>query len=151
MYTLRIIEYGSCDYQDMVSMRDNVLRRPLGLTFTQKQLQQEINDVLIGCFNTAADKSELIGCCILTPVDEDTVQLRQMAVTPPLQKKGIGSKLLAFAEDQARNDGFHTLMMHARKPVVSFYQHQGYIITGDEFNEAGVPHYKMSKALQEPE
>lgn len=147
MYTLRIIEYGSCAYQDMVFLRDIVLRRPLGLVFTQKQLQQEINDVLIGCFQTTADKEELVGCCILTPLEEDTVQLRQMAVSPGQQGGGIGRQIIAFAEEQARNNGFHTLMMHARKEAVPFYQKQGYATAGDEFSEVGIPHYKMTKAL----
>lgn len=48
MLTLRLIEYGSCDYQHMVALRDKILRKPLGLSFTQEYLQQEINDVLVG-------------------------------------------------------------------------------------------------------
>ncbi len=34
MSTLRTIEFGSCDYQAMVALRDKILRKPLGLTFS---------------------------------------------------------------------------------------------------------------------
>ncbi|WP_212001535.1 GNAT family N-acetyltransferase [Chitinophaga sp. HK235] len=147
MLDFRIIEYGSCDYQDMVALRDEVLRKPLGLTFTAEYLQQEINDFLIGGFLQEGDKTMLAGCCILTPVSENTVQLRQMAVSPLLQGKGIGRDIILFAESHAVSNGFGILTMHARKEAVGFYQKLGYEICGDEFTEVGIPHYEMKKNL----
>ncbi|GEP95449.1 GNAT family N-acetyltransferase [Chitinophaga cymbidii] len=143
MGTLRIIEYGSCDYQEMVQLRDSILRQPLGLTFSPEYLRQEINDILIGCF----DEGRMLGCCILTPLNETTVQLRQMAVDGNLQGKGTGSSILAFAEEQARSNGFSELMMHARKVAVPFYSRNGYEVRGDEFEEVGIAHYEMFKRL----
>lgn len=140
---MRIIEYGSCDYQEMVKLRDRILRQPLGLTFSPEYLQQEINDVLIGCF----DNDRILGCCILTPVDDTIIQLRQMAVDNDLQGKGTGSRILAFAEEQARSNGFSELMMHARKVAAPFYSGNGYAIRGDEFEEVGIAHYEMFKRL----
>lgn len=143
MYTMRIIEYGSCDYQEMVQLRDRILRQPLGLTFSPEYLRQEINDVLIGCF----DNDRILGCCILTPLNDVTVQLRQMAVDNGLQGKGTGSRILAFAEAQARSNGFAELMMHARKEAAPFYTRNGYEVSGDEFEEVGIAHYEMFKRL----
>ena len=143
MNTLRIIEFGSCDYQAMVALRDKILRKPLGLTFSPDYLQQEINDVLVGYFNS----DTILGCCILTPFSETTVQLRQMAVDTSLQGQGAGSKILAFAEEQARAAGFTELMMHARKEAVPFYHKNGYAVRGDEFVEVGIAHYEMFRAL----
>lgn len=146
MSTLRTIEFGSCDYQAMVALRDKILRKPLGLTFSPEYLQQEINDVLIGCFEGDA----LLGCCILSPLNEATVQLRQMAVDSDLQGKGTGSHILAFAEEQARAAGFTELMMHARREALPFYVKNGYQVRGEEFVEVGIPHYEMYKQLQAP-
>lgn len=143
MFNLRLIEYGSCDYQAMVQLRDKILRAPLGLTFSTEYLQQEISDVLIGCF----EEEKLLGCCILTPVNDTTVQLRQMAVDDNIQGKGTGSKIVAFAEEQARSNGFRELMMHARKEAVPFYLRNGYEVRGDEFEEVGIAHYDMFKRL----
>lgn len=147
MLDFRIIEYGSCAYQDMIALRDAILRKPLGLTFTQAYLQQEINDWLIGCYTTENGKELLAGCCVLTPVDETTVQLRQMAVEPAFQGRGIGSSIIVFAEQEAINNGFTELMMHARKAAAGFYEKLGYKIHGDEFTEVGIAHYEMKKKL----
>lgn len=147
MMNFRIIGYGSCAYRDMVALRDAVLRKPLGLTFTEAYLQQEINDWLIGCYLTENDRELLAGCCILTPVSDTTVQLRQMAVAPEFQGRGIGSSIIAFAEQQAVSNGFTELMMHARKTAAGFYEKLGYKIHGDEFMEVGILHYEMKKKL----
>lgn len=143
MSDIRIIEYGSCDYQAMVQLRDKILRAPLGLTFSAEYLQQEISDVLIGCF----EEEKLLGCCILSPVNETTVQLRQMAVDDNLQGKGTGSKILQFAEEQAKQHGFIELMMHARKEAAAFYRKNGYEVRGEEFEEVGIAHYEMFRRL----
>jgi ribosomal protein S18 acetylase RimI-like enzyme len=148
MFSLRIIDYGSADYQAMVLLRDNILRKPLGLTFSDEYLRQEINDKLIGCFTREKGRGEvMIGCCILSPVNDSTVQLRQMAVDKTYQGQGIGNSLLEYAEQQAKQDSYGRLMMHARKEAVGFYERNGYMIDGDEFIEVDIPHYEMSKQL----
>ncbi|NSL89014.1 GNAT family N-acetyltransferase [Chitinophaga solisilvae] len=147
MLDFRIIEYGSCDYHDMVALRDEVLRKPLGLTFSDEYLRQEMNDILIGGFDTATGNTTIAGCCILTPVSDTTVQLRQMAVSPALQGKGIGRDIIAFAEQYAVSNHFNELIMHARKEATGFYRKLGYEIHGEEFTEVGIAHFEMKKTL----
>ena len=149
MLDFRIIEYGSCDYHDMDDLRSEVLRKPLGLSFTAEQLQQELNDVFIAAKTQLNDNSYILaGCCILTPVSENIVQLRQMAVSPAWQGKGIGREIIGFAEAYARSNGFGLLTMHARKEATGFYQKLGYEICGEEFTEVGIPHYEMRKNIK---
>ena len=140
---LKIIDHGSKEYKKMVDLRNNVLRKPLGLSFSPDELQQEKNDILIGCF----DDDKLEGCCMLVPKDKVTVQLRQMAVTSGLQGKGIGRVLMQFAENISRDRGFKKITMNARKAVTGFYEKLGYKITGDEFTEVTIPHFVMEKDL----
>ena len=140
---LRIIDYGSPDYNRMVQLRYNILRKPLGLEFDPEELKQEEQDILIGCF----DDDRLEGCCLLTQTHRTEVRLRQMAVTSGLQGKGIGRVLLQFAENIARDRGYKKICMHARKSAQGFYEKLGYEISGEEFTEVKVPHYKMEKNL----
>ena len=140
---LKIIDHGSYEYQQMVDLRMHVLRKPLGLDFTQDELEKEKNDVLIGCF----DDDKLEGCCLLTKTDDKTVRLRQMAVNAGLQGKGIGRVLMAFAENVARDLGFRKLTMHARKSALGFYEKLGYNVCSKEFEEVTMPHYVMEKEL----
>ena len=127
----------------MVELRYQMLRKPLGLTFTPQDLAAEKNDILICCFED--DKIE--ACCMLTETDPKTVRLRQMVVTDVLQGKGIGRVLMSFAENIARDRGYRRLTMHARKSAVGFYEKNGYKICSGEFEEVTIPHYVMEKEL----
>ncbi len=140
---LKLIDHGTKEYQEMVDLRRAILRKPLGIDFDQKELEREHEDILIGCFED--DKME--GCCLLTKVDDKTVRLRQMAVLSGLQGKGFGKALMQFAENLARDRGYKTLTMHARKTAVGFYEKQGYKVVGEEFQELNIPHFIMEKEL----
>ena len=134
----------------MVALRDIVLRKPLGLSYTEAYLQKEINDQLLGCYSAGEVTVQLSGCCILTPIDQHIIQLRQMAVAPAFQGLGIGSKIIAFAEKLSRDDGYTTLTLHARQSAQGFYEKLGYQVQGPEFLEVGIPHYAMNKTLGMP-
>ena len=95
----------------------------------------------------AFEDDKILGCCLLTKVDAKTVRLRQMAVPNNLQGKGIGRALMIFAENIARDLGYKTLIMHARKTAIGFYEKLGYSKAGEEFVEVTIPHYVMEKAL----
>ena len=127
----------------MVHLRNEILRKPLGLSFTREELEKEKDDILMGAF----EDDKLLGCCMLTRMDAKTIRLRQMAVPNNMQGKGIGRALMIFAENIARDLGYRKLCMHARKTAVGFYQKLGYGISGDEFDEVTIPHYVMEKAL----
>ncbi len=140
---LKLIDHGSKEYQQMVELRYQILRKPLGLGFTMEELEKEKNEILIGCF----DEEKLEGCCMLKDEGDKTVRLRQMAVLSGLQGKGIGRVLMMFAENIARDRGYKRLTMHARGTAVGFYEKLGYNICSDEFFEVTIPHYIMEKNL----
>lgn len=141
---LKIIDHNSNDYKQMVAMRYAILRKPLGLQFSEEELAREKEDILIGCF----DDGKLEGCCLLTKTDEKTtLRLRQMAVLNGLQGKGIGRVLMNFAENIARDKGYKKITMHARKNAMGFYKKLGYQVMSDEFKEISIPHYIMEKSL----
>lgn len=140
---LKIIEHGSPEYQKMVSLRDNVLRKPLGLIFTPDELESEKENILIGAF----EEDDILGCCMLVEENNRVIRLRQMAVLNNLQGKGVGRAIMNFAENIARDRGYKVLSMHARKNATGFYEKMGYKVCGDEFTEVTIPHYLMEKNL----
>ncbi len=140
---LKIIDHGSFEYQQMLNLRNEILRKPLGLSLDTEDLEKEKDEVLIGAF----EDEKMLGCCMLIRVDGQTVRLRQMAVLNSLQGKGVGRALMQFAENLARDKGYRKMIMHARKSASGFYEKQGYSILGDEFEEVTVPHYVMEKSL----
>ncbi len=140
---LQLIDHGSKQYRQMVQLRNDILRKPLGLSLTEQELATETEEILIGAF----EDEKILGCCMLVRQDEKNVKLRQMAVLNNLQGKGIGRALMMFAENIARDRGYRKIIMHARKTVSGFYERLGYKISSEEFKEVTIPHYVMEKNL----
>ena len=140
---LKIIDHGTAEYHQMVKLRDDILRKPLGLGFTPEELDSEKDNMLIAAF----EDERILGCCMLVEEQPGTVRLRQMAVLNDLQGKGIGRALMNFAENLARDRGYKILRMHARVNAVGFYEKVGYRVHGDQFVEVTIPHYVMEKQL----
>jgi len=141
---IKQIDYGTKEYDQMIKLRYEILRKPLKLDFTEEQLQKEKNDILIGAF----EEDKILGCCLLTKEDQNSVRLRQMAVANNLQGKGIGASMMNYAENIARDAGYKKIIMHARKTAIGFYEKLGYTVTGNEFTEVSIPHYVMEKKLR---
>lgn len=127
----------------MVQLRTDILRKPLGMTFSAEELEREKENILIGAF----EEDKLLGCCMLIREGKDEIRLRQMAVLKNLQGKGIGRALMQFAENIARDIGHKKIIMHARKTAVPFFEKLGYTISSDEFLEISIPHIEMEKML----
>lgn len=127
----------------MVQLRNDILRKPLGMKLTDEELEKEKDQVLIGAF----EEDKMLGCCMLIKQGDGQVRLRQMAVLNNLQGKGIGRALIQFAENIARDQGYKKITMHARKPVTGFFEKLGYTVSSDEFLEITIPHFEMEKNL----
>lgn len=141
---IKQIDHGTKEYQQMIELRNEILRKPLGLTFDPAELDREKDDILIAAF----EEEKMLGCCLLTKVDNQCVRLRQMAVQNNLQGKGIGATMMNYAENVARDAGYSKLIMHARKTAMDFYKKLGYKVVGDEFEEITIPHFIMEKKLR---
>ena len=140
---IKIIDHKSPEYEKMVDLRRQILRKPLDLDFTEEELDQEENNILIALF----EEDEILGCCMLTKIDPDTIKLRQMAIKSGLQGKGVGRVMMQFAENIARDRGYRKMTMHARRTAIGFYEKLGYKVDGHEFEEVTVPHFVMEKPL----
>lgn len=127
----------------MVKLREDILRKPLGLSFTPEELEDEKDNMLIAAF----EDDRMLACCMLVEENPTIVRLRQVAVLSNLQGKGIGRALINFTENIARDRGYKVISMHARKNVVDFFKRMDYYVVGEEFIEITIPHYVMEKKL----
>ena len=53
---LKIIDHGSPEYREMTRLREQILRRPLGLTLDSEELETERPHVHIGAFEEDVSK-----------------------------------------------------------------------------------------------
>ena len=87
MSVIRIkeINFGSKDYRKVVTIREEIFRSPLGLSFSKEELEVEATDFHIAGFSAET----LIDTLVLSPQNEATNKMRQVAVHSDYQKKGF--------------------------------------------------------------
>ncbi len=138
---IKIVEHNSTAYQQTVELRRKVLRIPLGLDFTKDELENEKDQLHVAAYLN----DELVGCLVLIKLPRQTLKMRQVAVEPAMQGRGIGTRLVSWSEHWAVLNKYFRIELHARKEAVQFYLDLAYSVLGDEFKEVGIPHYKMIK------
>ena len=136
------IPFGSTLYDQSIALRDEILRKPLGLEFTTEDLSKEFEQhhfvYLDDCFDVK-------GVLVLVPKESNMIKMRQVAVENGLQGKGIGTELVRFSEEFCIKKGYNQVYLHAREHAVEFYLKLGYEIIGEPFTEVNIPHRKMIK------
>ncbi len=132
----------SGEYWQSVDLRQRVLREPLGMQLAGTQLAQETDMYHLGIFDK---KINILGCLILQQKETETFQMKQVAVDTHLQGKGIGKKLVHFAEKFVQRQHAKKIILHARANAVPFYEKLSYQSKGNFFDEIGIPHILMEK------
>jgi predicted GNAT family N-acyltransferase len=140
--TFKIVPYGSDDYGKSVALREEILRKPLGLSFTCDELEQEREHLHF----TGYCGKELCATVLLVPEGQE-VKMQRVAIKSSLQGRGIGSALMAFCEAYAQKQGYASIYCHARATAISFYLRNHHVTEGAPFEEDGIPHQKMRKLL----
>ena len=140
---IKSVEYGSKDYGETIDIRYEVLRKPLGLIFTQQQLLDERGQYHLVC----KEGEVVLGCLVLMPRSDTQVQMRQVAILADYRGRGLGESLVRCSEEYAMDLGYQEMIVHAREPVVGFYEKFGYARVGDRFIEVALPHWKLVKKL----
>lgn len=86
---------------------------------------------------------QAIGCARLLPDGH----VGRMAVVPSWRGRGVGRALLAVVIDTAQAHGHGTLRLSAQTHAAGFYARAGFVATGCEYEEAGIPHIAMQMRL----
>ncbi|MCK5690286.1 GNAT family N-acetyltransferase [Myxococcota bacterium] len=140
---LKKIDFNSDDYRETLKLRDEVLRVPLGMRLSAKDTVGEETQDHYGLF----DDSGLQACLIFKRLSESSLKMRQMAVQPGMQGKGLGRELVLSTEAALWELGIREIELAARKHAIDFYKKLGYGVVSDEFFEVGIPHVRMIKEL----
>jgi predicted GNAT family N-acyltransferase len=142
--TFREIAFGTPEYVQARLLRDEVLRRPLGLSLGGEDLANEGRQMHFGLF---APDGGLLACVVAVPLSTTEARIRQMAVSPGHQGRGLGRRLMKEVERTLRERGFRELELNARTSAAGFYEKLGYTAVGGEFLHVTVPHVRMVKLV----
>ena len=140
---LRFIAPDDPRYPDELELRFRVLREPLGHPREAVTFPFEAGSLHL----VAIDAGAVIGCVLFHPESAHEGRLFQMAVTPARQGSGLGRELVRGLEAELLRRGFREVHLHARSPVVPFYEKLGYAVYGQPFTEVGIPHCHMRRRI----
>ena len=142
-----LIQHGTDAYEASLELRHKILRVPLGMDLfdgSYDDLSEESRYYHFGAFD---EDGNLVSSIIGIPTATHEVRIKQMVVAEGYQKQGVGKRLFMAFEAYLLNLGFQIFILHARMTAHGFYLNMGYAILGEEFQEVGLPHYRMSKTF----
>ncbi|MCA9575723.1 MAG: GNAT family N-acetyltransferase [Myxococcales bacterium] len=90
-----------------------------------------------------AASGEALGCARLTLAHKVT----RLCVVKAARHRGVGTLLLQRTIDDARARGWSELHLHAQTYAAGLYEKAGFVASGEEFMEAGIPHQRMDLSL----
>lgn len=107
----------------------------------------EMDDLDPGCSHFVAfDGDRPIGTARLRGMRGDA-KAERVAVLAAWRKRGAGQLLMDHVEREAAALGFARIVLNAQVSVIPFYERLGYRAEGDRFDEAGIPHRRMTKPI----
>lgn len=86
---------------------------------------------------------EAVGCARLLPDGH----IGRVAVLAPARGQGVGNALLESMIVLAAELGHKRVVVNAQTHALAFYERHGFVASGDEFDDAGIPHRTMERYL----
>lgn len=74
-------------------------------------------------------------------------KIGRMAVVPELRRRGYGAAILTALINIAHERGLAEVYLHAQTHAMAFYARYGFVSYGNVFEEAGIPHHSMKRAV----
>ena len=88
-----------------------------------------------------------IGCARIRQIGKNKAKLERIAILKPYRNKGYGTNLTNYCINFCKSKHDSIIYLHAQTTVQKFYERFGFIEEGTIFQEAGIPHIKMTKIL----
>jgi predicted GNAT family N-acyltransferase len=91
---------------------------------------------------------EVIGTLRLL-IDADSAKVGRVAVQREWRRRGIALRMLALALGAARERGCARARLAAQLEAVALYEHAGFAVESEPFEEAGIQHVWMGQPLSQ--
>jgi predicted GNAT family N-acyltransferase len=142
--SIQIISTESKLYQKAIDLRNEILRKPLGMDIDNDGFKDGEDHVHF----VALEDDEVVGVVVLIPHWKEGVgKLRQMATAEKVRGKGYGIQLVKALEEYAAEQQMTSVFLHSRHYAAGFYEKLGYTIWSDVFQEVGMDHFAMQKRI----
>lgn len=112
----------------------------------------KINQEIVGCIMLTKNKDDVYKDIKWLSEDSINLYIHRLAVHPLFQKKGIGRKMMDFAEDYAKSNNYESVRLDTfskNKRNNIFYENRGYIRLGNVYfpEQSRFPFYCFEKLI----
>ena len=134
------------EVSDYYFLRWKVLRKPLGQK--NKIVKDDREKDSIHAIVKDLKNNNILGIGRFHSINRYDCQIRFMAVDSNFRKKGYGTLILKFLENEAKNAGFIKVILHSRETALEFYKKNGYLVESKSHILMGkIQHWKMYKNI----
>jgi predicted GNAT family N-acyltransferase len=77
----------------------------------------------------------------------NVAKIGRVAVVASRRGERVGAALMDFVLATLTERGFCEALLHSQEPVVGFYEKLGFVVEGERFFEAEIPHFAMRRRL----
>ena len=74
-------------------------------------------------------------------------KIGRVAVLREARGRGLGLAVMQAVLDEARRQGFKEAILDSQTYAIPFYERLGFAAEGEEFDDAGIPHFLMRRRL----
>lgn len=90
---------------------------------------------------------EPVGTARILDKGDGVAKIGRVAVLKEYRGHGIGQALMEAVFKTTRELRFTSLILDSQVPVIPFYENLGFVAEGGVFDDAGIPHRRMTKTL----
>jgi predicted GNAT family N-acyltransferase len=74
-------------------------------------------------------------------------KIGRVAVVPAHRRQGVGAAIMHAVLQTARERGYKEALLDSQTYILAFYRQLGFVAEGEEFLDAGIPHFRMRRRL----
>lgn len=144
MYLLfKIIQYALPEYKETLQLREDVMRKPLGLLLSAEDIKDDNMRTHIGGYYNG----KLVCTCSFKIIHGKIAHIYSVCVKQEFQNRGVGQQLMNFTEKYVKLHGAARLYVEGRKSAKKFYQKCGFSPCGSEYIDMNIQHQDMRKDI----
>ncbi|WP_104525258.1 GNAT family N-acetyltransferase [Blastococcus atacamensis] len=131
------------DWPEVAALRTRVFVDEQGVP---PEIEQDAADATAVHVLSRDDSGQVVATGRLL-LDGTTARIGRMAADAGVRGRGHGAAVLAELHRQAAARGATAVELHAQLPARRFYEREGYAAVGEVYEEAGIAHVTMRRAL----
>ena len=107
----------------------------------------EFDDSALHLLAVDAATGDALGTARVVDKGSGLAKIGRVAVLQSARGRGVGQTLMACALDHAARAGQTVAVLDAQVHVIPFYERLGFVAEGPVFDDAGIPHRRMTRPL----